>query len=284
MDRVGLKELIKAGVRLCSDRWEKRNEHEKSGVPDSRVSTVLDRLTQVGVISLEHKLQWLWQGVLDGLGEVFSLGVPEERTFGQPDEIQARWMVEVIHRVSLLGAVANLRLQYPDIRELVLRKVGEGRRSSSWLRYAVTMAARGRLEGAFKGKSLIGPVSEYVRERPQFFGVFNRNLDHVVDNLCQFDFVACVVAILDTQNMSDCYPNFGGYYSHRTLPVVRSLVRGEAARTALPAVSDQQLAEVLQQLSQFTAQLFVEVAGWDGYDESINIFIERNAPANTIGG
>lgn len=277
MDRVGLKELIQAGVAICSDDWRDQDAGEVDA-DDLRVETVLDRLTQIGIVALEHDLEKLWQDLLDGLATIYRLGVPERERLGQPNEAQAKWLLQVVRRLLALGAVAYHRRRYEKIVALVLREADDGWGRHFWIRYAITLAWRGELHDEFKGKLLIGPVSEYVREKPQLFGLFGQNLDNVVNHLCQFDFLSCVIVCLESGEMGQCYPDFGGYYSHRTLPVVHMPVQGGALREELPKHTDAELAEVLRELNQLTAEVFSSISGWEGYDEPVRNYIAEHVP------
>ena len=113
-----------------------------------------------------------------------------------------------------------------------------------------------------------------VRQRPQFFSFFEENLDLVVDSMCQFDFLACVVTAHATGSVLRCYPNFGAYFSHRTLPIVHDLIKGGPSRAAVPELSDVELAKVLTDLSSLASQSFFDIAGWEGYERDVREFIE----------
>jgi hypothetical protein len=68
------------------------------------------------------------------------------------------------------------------------------RKARFWLRDTVTTLARLQ---RFEKKSLIGPISEYVAERPVFYRRFRSNKDTVVNCLCQFDFLQCVISVAE---------------------------------------------------------------------------------------
>lgn len=142
------------------------------------------------------------------------------------------------------------------------------REENYWLRYAVTMASRGEIADVFKGKSLIGPASELVRDLPTIWALFHENMDEVVNHMCQFDFLACVTTVVATQDVTRCYPNFGAYYSHRTLPAVREVIRGGPARDAVGDVSHETLADILSAIDSIAREAFFSIAGWDGYNDA----------------
>lgn len=279
MDRVGLKEVLNVGVRVATNDWKHlTTDLEEAGVGDVDLDAVLARFVDIGQLALEHEVEWLWNELIDAMLRVYQLGVPQEHRLGYPQEPEAVWMARVAQRVLILGAVAHRLRRYSFIPNLILQSPVEQRPSNYWLRYAVTMASRGEVADVFKGKSLIGPASEVVRGLPAVWGLFNENMDEVVNHMCQFDFLACVITIVSTQDATRCYPNFGGYFSHRTEPVVRSLVKHEPVRAAIGDVTDQQLAQILLVIDSIASKAFFSIAGWDGYeDNSVRDFLNAHA-------
>lgn len=274
MDKIGVKELLNTGVRRAQAAWDAVERGESAmGSPD--IDAVLDRFTQVGVTALEHDLEWLWGEVADALLSVYRLGIPKDPA-GWPDGPDALWMAHVAQRVLLLGAAALRVCRYSFIQPLVFKRPVERRQDQYWLRYAVTIASRGEVAEVFKGKSLIGPASEALRERPEFFRLFDENMDVVVNSMCQFDYLACILTILRTGDPSRCYPNFGGYYSPRTLPMVHAIASGEFPRSELEGASDRQLAEVMNELGLLADHAFFMIAGWEGYDTVAKDFIAQH--------
>jgi hypothetical protein len=101
-------------------------------------------------------------------------------------------------------------------------------------------------------------------------------MDVVVNCMCQFDFLACLMVVGATDNLSDCYPNFGGYYSYRTVPIVHDLIQGGPSRTAVSAMTDQELAELLNELDTLAGNVFSTISGWGhgyGGDEKVSTFL-----------
>jgi hypothetical protein len=282
MDNVGLRELINSGVRTAKDAWVEpgRGGDDSQEAIESRVGTILDRLAQLGVVALEHEADWLLEHLISGLLDIYRLGLPDNARTWHPDRRQARWMLAVNYRVYLLGTVAMNSTRWSALRRLVVQCPIERHASQYWMRYTVTMASRGELKDMFQGKSLIGPMSEFVQARPQFYGLFDANLDVVVNSLCRFDFLACVVTVAATEDVDNCYPNFGGYYSYRTLPIIHRLLADPKLRNGLlPDVDDELLAEVLDAIGEMTPRWFFEVVGWEGYDDQVRDFISAHLPS-----
>src|SRR5947209_3193355 len=165
MDEVGLRELIRSGVKTAKDGWL---EARKTGVPypapaDSELRTILDRFVQIGEIALEHSVPWLWSEMMNGLLEIYRVGLPADLDTWKPPAGETRFLVDVTQRVMALGAAVIRLKRYEYLRALALQTPVERWKDSHWIRYTVTLAFRGELREAFKGKSLIGPVAEYVR-------------------------------------------------------------------------------------------------------------------------
>jgi len=276
MDEVGLHELVKAGVKVATRKWkvpEVKNAGSFAGT-DPEIVTVIDRLAQLGFIALDHKQPRAWMEVVEGLRSVYRLGVHENGHAYQLPERNAWLLIDVVHRVLFLGAVAVRLKIFDQVRTLTLQRPLDNRPEEYWIRYAVTMAWRGEVKKAFKGKSLVGPASECVRERPQFFGTFEENLDKVVNYMCQFDFLHCIAAVADAKDLRACYPNFGGYYDYRTMPIVLDLIRNGPSRAVVPGITEAELAEILRDLDALISEQFFEVSGWEHYAPEVYDFIK----------
>jgi hypothetical protein len=280
MDEVGLRELIGSGVKAAKEGWLKAR---KTGAPypaldDSELSTILDRFVQIGVVALEHSASWLWSEMIDGLLDIYRIGLPADHDTWKPPASETRFLVDVTQRVMTLGATVIRLKKYEYLRTLALQAPVERWKDNHWIRYTVTLASRGELKEAFRGKSLIGPVAEYIRSSPELGEMFEQNQDVVVNALCQSDFLNCVIVVAETKDVDSCYPNFGGYYEHRTLPIVHDLIRGGAPRNALPNVPDDLLAEVLDAIDKETRHAFFDISGWHGYDQQVTEFIKAHLP------
>jgi hypothetical protein len=283
MDKIGLQELICVGVSSIKSRL-RRNPDIKSGIVDhdSQVSVLLDRLTQLGTILLEHRVTEVWDCFVEGFVDIYRTLLPTRQYYDHVPIPTARVLVTVVQRIFILGAYGVSHKRFEPLTTLVLQKPDSQDDYYYWLTHAGVMAARAELSDAFRGRSMIGPMSDAVRERPEFFGLFDENMDNVVNAMCQFDFLQCLLIAHATKNPDQSYPNFGGYWNERTLPLVRELVTGGPARQALGAITDHELAYLLEQLDQLAGREFFRVNGWRTrswiYPE-ITAFLERNRVA-----
>jgi hypothetical protein len=274
MDEVGLRELVRTGVKVAARKWkiDVRDANAFAGT-DSEIVTVIDRLAQLGLIALDYKQPRAWTEAVEGLLNVYKLGVDETSGYHLP--MRNTWLlIDVVQRVLLLGAAAVRTKRFDHVRELTLQRPLDNRPKEYWIRFAVTMASRGQVNEAFKGKSLIGPASESVRERPQFFGAFDENLDKVVNSMCQYDFLHCVVALAEAKERGACYPNFGGYYGYRTMPIILDLIGKGQSRGVMSGIAEEELAEILRDLDELAKEQFFDVGGWEHYDRVVYDFIK----------
>lgn len=287
MDRIGFRELLRAGVATCERRFhgvvEARPDNDV-GPRDAEIELVLDRLAQIGITVVRHDLAEAWDELLGALLTIFRIAIPAKHNYYSvafPPR-NADFLLAVIERVLLLGSYANRQRRYALAKRLVIQLPEEGLPHYYWLRYAVTMAARGELTSFHGKKSLIPIASEYVRTRPEFFQLFSENMDEAVNDMCQFDFFNCVLAVHLAGDTDECYPNFGLYWNHRTTPIVGDLVTGGPAREALPEIDDAHLAELLVALDKLAAKVFFGFSGWHrGFwgDERIVSFLRKHAPS-----
>lgn len=279
MDKIGLQELIRVGVSSIRSRLtEYQNDESGFADEDPKVNLLLDRLTQLGTILLEHEVTDIWEGLVEGLVDVYRTLLPKQSFYEHVPVPTARVLIMVVQRIFILGAYAIRRQRYQLLPTLVLQQPDQEDDYYYWLTHAGVMAARAELSQAFRGRSMIGPTSDAVRARPEFFALFDENMDNVVNSMCQFDLFQCLLISQATGDLDQSYPNFGGYWNERTLPLVRDLVTDSPARKALGSISDQELAELLKQLDRYAGREFFRVNGWRPQDwiyPEITAFLER---------
>ena len=249
--------------------------------PDSTAHTLLDRVTQIGVSVVESGLEKEVELVVDTLINLYR-AAGEERPHSDPvvpidSAVQAIRWYDIAARVYLIGAVSVSLRAFGPIRTLVLQQPDETRRGRFWLRETVTALAR---SARFKNKSLIGPISELAAERSVFFRRFRKNRDELVNYLCRFDFLQCVVSVAETGNLSACYPNFGGFQKERTEPIIVDLVTGGQSRHVLAGVGDEDLASIIKELDQLAGREFFAYAAWEARywtDARVAEFLSKHA-------
>jgi hypothetical protein len=264
-----LRDLLLAAEEEIERSWEMAPQVPTSENPsfDTSAHTILDRVAQVGVTLIENRQYDDVELVVDTLAHLYrSAGEQRPPTLVPSpiadDRPALRWY-DIATRIYLLGATSIAVKGYTVIRQLVLQQPNELRKGRFWLRDTVTALARLQ---RFEKRSLIGPISEYVAERPVFYRRFRSNKDTVVNCLCQFDFLQCVISVAEAENIMACYPNFGAFYKERTEPIVVDLVTGGKSRDALPNVGDKTLATIILELDRVADREFFSFAAWDAGD------------------
>jgi hypothetical protein len=291
--RAELRDILVAAEEVVREEWARNVTAQAGGEPGDQAedsgeisratasAAALDRIAQVGAALIDYEQTDLLRLVIETLVRLFQDAPRQGPELGGrriPSAMVAvRWR-DVLVRVYVLGALSVYREQYSSIKELVLQKERPEHRGRFWLRETVTSLARSE---QFQPNSLIPLVTEYVADHPVFFRRFRSHKDDVVNALCRFDFLQCAVSVAETNDLWDCFPNFGAYYNERTEPVVQSLVTGGKARDAVPTVDDAKLAEVIRELDKLAGQQFVMYAGWDSNSwnsQQIKEFLTRNTP------
>jgi len=283
MDRTGLRAIVDVGVALVSERLAPLQEKRLEGAStDDDILTTLDRFTQLGTILIQQNIADIWQDLLNGFEEILRLGKPAQEGLNQVAVPEAAFLLAVAQRLFSLGGLVIRKRRIALFRPLVFLHPNPEYRHYYWSRYVVTMVSRGDLPN-FR-KSLIPPSSDYVRERAELLVLYDRSIDHVVNAMCQFDFLQCVAAVADYRSSESCYPNFGGYWNDRTLPIVRELIASKELRTATGTEDDNLLAEILRALDEQAGQAFFNFSGWSRnswrYPDIVD-FLSQHQPTQT---
>lgn len=279
------RELLRTAEEEVLSAWEQASQESRSENPtvDSAADTMLDRVAQVGISLVENKQYQDMGSVTDVLIHLFRAAgenrPPILAVVPIADELQAMRWYGLATRVYLLGATCLAQKAFGVMPELVLQQPNPLRNGRFWLRDTVTALARLK---RFEKQSLIGPISDYVMERPVFSRRFHSNNDVVVSSLCQFDFLQCVMSVLAADDLHACYPNFGGFFKERTEPVIVDLVTHGKAREAVPNVDDTTLASVILELDKLAGREFFSYAGWiagDWDDSRVPAFLAEHTRA-----
>ncbi|KKK77451.1 hypothetical protein LCGC14_2853500, partial [marine sediment metagenome] len=83
----------------------------------------------------------------------------------------------------------------------------------------------------------------------------------------------------ETEDLSACYPNFGGFYNERTEPIIVDLIMRGESRQVLPNVADETLAGTISELDALANKQFFDYAGWragDWTDPRLPAFLAKH--------
>ncbi|MFA6165177.1 MAG: hypothetical protein WC700_01040 [Gemmatimonadaceae bacterium] len=261
MDKVGLRTLIDVGVELVAARIEALRPDKLDGAnTDDDIVTTLDRFTQLGSLLLQHEVLDVWEMLMTGFERILSAGLPEHDDLHGVTKGEAAYQLVVGQRLFALGGLVRLQRRHAFLRSICLIHPNKEYPNYFWSRYLVTMVSRGELEGFHK--SAIPQSAEYVRERPELFALYKRDIDTVVNAICQFDFLQCVVGTAISKDIDLCYPNFGTYFNGRTTPAISDLLRDAQLRQIAGVTADTLLAEILRALDEYAAHAFFGINGW----------------------
>lgn len=195
------------------------------------------------------------------------------RSGGSEPAISAEQLwLGVARRVEAAGALAVRLGAWWSIRPLTFQPVTLPPESyGSWLRHAITMAARSNLlvnaegqpvSGAFVGFGRLTAAQipalrpDYPGDAPTFeLGAPPESLDPLLDSVTQFDLLWCTVAAAAHPNQLAFCPSFAGFWEHRSEPALRALVTDTAARREiLGDISDEHLRAAIKEVMKVAAQ------------------------------
>ncbi|MGG5258638.1 AlbA family DNA-binding domain-containing protein [Phycicoccus avicenniae] len=233
--------------------------------------TVLDRLiTCVGVGLLTGDFDLINHGV--GALHAVYVSVGFDGTPPNNNAVPLLWF-EIATRVLAAMALAVRLDEWPAVRTLALRPVGQNYVYRSWLRHADVWAGRtGQAARYVDGDhpGVLGLLVAVARQKvasvaalrpdvpgadaPPPVGTPPADQDVLLDSVCQADFLWCVVAAAGGRGPSEQYPSFAALYDHRTMPVVDRLKDDEQMQNALlPGCPREEVHAVVQLVLQSAA-------------------------------
>lgn len=258
-----VRDLLDAGEEIVRADWRTNADRapETAGISRATAaSSALDRIAQIGLAALAQEQPDRFESVVDTMSALYRETEARQTQADPlpPGDVVGRRRLDLALRLYILGASAVEREQYSVVLPLVLRRPDKASRSL-WLRETVTTMAR---SGQLKNKSLIPLVVSHAQGHPFFFRHFHESGEQLLSAACQFDFLQCLIAFVESGDVMAGYPNFGAYFNERTEPVVESVVTSGPARAALPQVDDRRLAKMIVELDEKTAHQFFDYAGW----------------------
>ncbi|MEU7976641.1 ATP-binding protein [Micromonospora sp. NPDC049089] len=286
-------ELLRAGDDIPLRRLLTR------AVPEARslylsgnsgdLSRLLDRLACLAALFLElERSEWFRRTVATMLS-IYGLGFENEpQIVDHPPPAAASLWLAIIERVLGIGSFAVRQEAWSYVGLLAVRRHPNMHQMYvSWIRHALTMAARAKLltqrqASSEMDVSLLSLARETVRRleclRPDADG----DDEVILNGLAQFDFLSCVAALGNSENGNRggvFYPNFARFRGTRTQPIAERLLREQEVRKPIfPDPSDQLLAEALLAVDAAARQEAFRFDGWEGYTRDVNRFIEQHLP------
>lgn len=278
-DDIPLRRLLSRAVPDLRALFESGDEEGATGL--------LDRLTCLSATFLElGRREWFAQ-VIDTLVSIYGVGFENEAPIvNAPPRRSAVLWLAIIERVVALGSFAVRRSDWRAVRDLVAQRHPDMHEMyTTWIRHAMTMASRAELLTTRDGNqevldSLLSRARNVARRSECLRPDVEPEDEKVLTGLTQFDFLADLVAMADSNNKSGIFPNFARFYAERTRPTAQRLLREPAMREIIYPGDDQHLAAALHTIDRDAQRAGFQYDGWDGYTEDVNAFIREQGVEN----
>jgi hypothetical protein len=201
------------------------------------------------------------------LGETEIVDLTIKRLFDTYKQLNPRnpsKQLEIIVRCYIIGAAAVRCEAWSTISNLVLHSYPPKIDAftyiyTSWIRHGQVEASRAHLFPADDRGSLMIPPArllmvEHPVMRPDVPDTVSTNAevilesDTILNSLCQFDILYCIIVAADETHDGDAYPASSAFKQDRTYPILTRLIEDEEMRHELfPGRSDFQVAAALNE-------------------------------------
>jgi hypothetical protein len=246
------------------------------------VAGLLDRLTCLAATYLElERREWL-QRVIDTLVSIYGVGFENTPPIiNDPPRQSAVLWLGIIERVMALGSLAVRHEDWLAVRELVAQRHPDMFEIyPTWLRHAMTMANRAGLLTSRDGSqdvvdSLLSLARNTVRRLECLRPDAESEDEKILTGLTQFDFLAGLVVMANSDNKNGLFPNFARFYATRTQPVAQRLLREPGMREIIYPGDNQHFAAALHKIDQWAQREGFRYDGWKGYTPDVNAFIRE---------
>jgi hypothetical protein len=289
-------ELLRRGddipIRLLLDQalFDARKLADRDGgAPD--LGVLLDRLASLAALTIDFERREDFERVLRAFLSIYALGWDQNGIARDHAPVPApRLWLMVIERVYALGALAVRRENWHAVRALGLggdQQWGwDFERYRSWLRHALTMAARANLFSERRDDrvvelSLLSLANRHIERLPRLRPDIPADDDVALTSLCQFDFAAALAVIQDTGEIDRAhfYTNFARFEARRAEPIVVRVIEDADTRRQLTPLDDRDLAVAIAALDRYAHGEAIQFAFWMGFrDQRIVSFLQKNLP------
>lgn len=250
---------------------------------EAELAALLNKLICLAALFIELDEEGWFQKVINTLITIYNLGF-DDHGFDKsiPVGRERLWLM-IVERVVALGGYAVRREKWEAVRFLATR-VGRGEyfrgqtyeMYHSWIRHALTMAARANMFGE-------GTLISLAQTVAQDNGCLRPDLppedEGLLTSICQFDALAMVATIDEAKDFDSYYPSFARYYEHRTQSALARLLTDQDMRRVLFPDSDQRLADVLRYLDHTARKEGFRYAGWHSiHNPVIQALLDRHPP------
>ena len=201
----------------------------------------------------------------------------------------------IIVRCYIIGAAAVRCKAWSTISNLVLQPYPPKIDAftyvyTSWIRHGQVHASRAELFPADDRGSLMIPparllIVKHPAMRPDVPDTVSTNAeviperDAVLNSLCQFDILYCIIVAADETHDGDAYPASSAFNQYRTYPILTQLIEDEGMRHELfPGKSDFQVAAALNEAISTAKRQSLEFNNgwWWGDHPGVQSFINEH--------
>ena len=206
--------------------------------------------------------------------------------------------LEIVTRVYLLGSLVVRLQRWSWVGDLALRRISTPGSSdyfySSWIRQGQVDASRGKVFPEDAGSGMMISLARALMQREASLrpDVSDRSLsdpehlderDVLLNSLCQFDLLYCIVVAVEGKDHSQGYPASSAFREERVLPVATLVSRNEAVRRELmPTSADRDIAQGIREVfEEARRESLHNGGGWWGLPIDVSEFlgqVERDEP------
>ena len=273
-DDIPIRRLLSRAVPDLRTMFRSGDEEGAAGL--------LDRLTCLAATFLELDRREWFQQVVKTLVSIYGVGFENELPIvnAPPRQSAVLWLA-IIERVVALGSLAVRRDDWWAVRELVARRAPDMHTIyTTWLRHAMTMASRAELfTSRDDSQEVLDSVLSLARNTVRRLGCLRPDVgpedENILTGLTQFDFLAGLVAMADSDNKAGTFPNFARFYALRTQPAAQRLLREPEIREIIYPGDDHHFADALHMIDREAQRAGFRYDGWEGYTQDVNAFIRE---------
>nr|WP_147460213.1 ATP-binding protein [Actinokineospora cianjurensis] len=265
-------ELLRRDDDVALGRLLSRAGNDVAGLLDTdpdELRRLLDRISTIAALAIDHdRTRWVDRSVTTLLS-AYELGFDNESSPRDGAAVVWLWL-DIITQVYALGALAVRRSAWTTVRLLADRRPDAEpfNHYGSWLRHAVTTAARASIFDNEATAGLLARAHNIIRANPALHPDRPAEQPAILNSLCQFDVYGALVVIgaRGTIDSANFYTNFARYYSARSAPAFETIVSDPAVRNILFVGDDQLLADAIREIASLASHEGWKFNGFTGLD------------------
>lgn len=284
-DTVPLLHLLEKTQRETEERLE---TIATDTVSEQECKQILEFYTTALVLTARYGSGDIYSVTVKHLRKIYGLGFDEcgNTRFGSTKSVPMLW-----HQIGIeifgVGAYLVRQELWEKAKELILQPLNSPNTDHypNWLRHSITMAARNDLTGIQQKEgnllrriNMIWQANELVNKQPFLRPEFKEGDERVLDSVCQFSLLFCVIALYFNENPDDraaYYTDFAYFYDRRIETLATQLVTDQNMREVLGLTDLSRLASVLLSIQKAARQEGFSY-DFDSLGDKANMFISKH--------